>query len=98
MLLANLSRSLVIMAKSPWPSTGLGQSEVAVSRIRYPARARTKRGFLNLAALVFRNLTKVTYRPKVYDMTNTAISNTMPEATCVRPAMMSVVMCMRMCR
>ena len=98
MLLANLSTSLVMIAKKPWPSTGLGQSEVAVSRMRYPAKAITKRGFLNLATLVFRNLTKVAYRPKVYDMTNTAISNTMPEATCVRPVMMSVVMCMRMCR
>jgi hypothetical protein len=97
-VLANLRRSLVMMANRPWPSTGLGQSDVAVSRMRYPARARTKRGFLNLAALVFRNLTKVTYRPKVYDMTNTAISNTMSEATFVRPAMMSAVMCMRMCR
>ena len=51
-----------------------------------------------MSALVFRNLTNVAYRPKVYDMTNTAITNTMSEALSMRPAMMSVVMCMRMCR
>jgi len=49
-------------------------------------------------ALVFRNLTNVAYRPKVYVMTNKAFSILMSEATFGRPAMMCPVMCMRMCR
>ena len=51
-----------------------------------------------MSALVFCNLTNVAYRPKVYDMTNIALSNTMSGALSMRPVMMSAVMCMRMCR